>query len=144
MKTEETNTENAEQLELQFPDPAIEALTAENEALRAEIHMWSAVYDIETQLAKAQARSPKLLAEQAKASFQFDTDGKLTNAAAVIDHLQKTFPEQFGAELPPASIDGGAGRNTGPTITKEALSQMTPAEINGLDWASVRATLSEK
>jgi len=142
MKTEETNTENTEQLELQFPDPVIETLREENEALKGEIRIRSAIYDIETQLAKAQARSPKLLAEQAKASFQFDTDGKLANAAAVMDHLQKTFPEQFGTELPTGSIDGGAGRNTGPALTKEALSQMTPAQINGLDWKEVRSVLS--
>jgi hypothetical protein len=134
----EVTKEIPEQLELPFPDPGVEALTAENEALKNEIRMRAAAYDIETQLARAGARSPKLLSEQAKTGFQFDEEGRLVNAAAMIENLRRTYPEQFSAP----SIDAGAGRSSGPTLTKEALSRMTPAEIRRLDWAEVRTILA--
>ena len=135
---EEAN-EIPEQLELPFPGPGVEALAAENEALKNEIRMRAAAYDIETQLARAGARSPKLLSEQAKTGFQFDDEGRLVNAAAMIENLKRSYPEQFSAP----SIDAGAGRNGGPTLTKEALSRMTLAEIRRLDWAEVRTVLAD-
>ena len=134
----EVTNEIPEQLELPFPDPGVGALTAENEALKSEIRMRAAAYDIETQLARAGARSPKLLSEQAKAGFQFDEEGRLVNAAAMIENLRRTYPEQFATP----SIDAGAGRSSDPTLTKEALSRMTPAEIRRLDWAEVRMILA--
>jgi len=118
--------------------PGMEELAAENETLKAEIRMRTAVYDIESRLAKAGARTPGLIAESAKESFQFSDEGKLENAEAVIDLLKKTYPEQFA--IP--SIDASAGRTARPAITKEALARMTPAEIQRLDWAEVRAALS--
>lgn len=121
--------------------PGMEELAAENETLKAEIRIRTAVYDIEARLAKAGARSPNLIAESAKESFQFSEEGELTNAEAVIDHLKRTYPEQFSTEQIP-SIDASAGRTKRPTLTKEALARMTPAEINHLDWNEVRATLT--
>jgi hypothetical protein len=134
----EENTETTEQIAPQIPDPEIGELRAENERLKEDIRMRTAVYEIETALGKAGARSPKLLVEAAKESLQFGEDGSVANAGAVVDHLRRQFPEQFGA----GSIDGGAGRNPGPTLTKDALSRMTPAEIQRLDWAEVRSVLS--
>ena len=135
----EEASEIPKQLELPFPDPGVEALAAENEALKSEIRMRAAAYEIETQLARAGARSPKLLSEQAKAGFQFDEEGRLVNSAAMIENLRRTYPEQFATP----SIDAGAGRSSGPVLTKEALSRMTPAEIQRLDWAEVRAILAQ-
>lgn len=122
--------------------PTMEELAAENENLKAELHMRTAVYDIEAQLIKAGARSPKLLSEQAKAAIQFGDDGAATNIAAIIEQMKQHYPEQFGMDAPAGSIDGGAGRRTAPSLTKEALSRMSPAEIQGLDWAEVKAALS--
>jgi hypothetical protein len=133
-KNTETNTEVPEQLML----PGMEDLAAENEALRGEIRMRDAIYDIETKLAQAGAKSPGLLTDRAKERFQFSEEGDLTNAEAVVEHFRKTYPEQFA----PASIDASAGRTPRPTLTKEALARMTPAEIQRLDWAEVKATLS--
>ena len=113
-------------------------LAEENEALKAEIRMRTAIYDIKTRLAHAGARSPGLLAEREKESFQFSDEGDLTNAEAVVEHLRRTFPEQFTA----ASIDATAGRTVRPALTKEALARMTPAEIQRLDWAEFKATLA--
>ena len=137
MNQEQTN-ETTEIEPVQPMLPGMEDLAAENEALKSEIRMRAAAYDIETQLARAGARSPKLLSEQAKAGFQFDEEGRLVNSAAMIENLRRSYPEQFSAP----SIDAGAGRNSGPTLTKEALSQMTPAEIQRLDWAEVRTVLA--
>ena len=118
--------------------PGMEELVAENEALKDEIRMRAAIYDIRSRLAGAGAKSPGLLTDRAKESFQFSEAGELTNAEAVVEHLKKTYPEQFA----PASIDASAGRTSRPTLTKEALARMTPAEIQRLDWNEVKAALS--
>jgi len=123
--------------------PTTTELAAENDRLKAEIHMRTAVYDIESRLTKAGARSPKLLATQAKESFQFSDNGELANAEAVIDHLKRSFPEQFTPD-PPPSIDASAGRTVRPTLTKEALARMSTAEVQRLDWSEVRSALQEK
>ena len=115
-------------------------LAEENEALKAEMRMRDAVYDIKTRLAQAGAKSPGLLTDRAKESFQFSDEGGLTNAEAIVEHIRKAYPEQF----PAWSIDATAGRTAGPTLTKEALARMTPAEIQRLDWAEVRSALQEK
>lgn len=137
MKDEKT-TETRPETEM---DEA-ERLRAENESLRAEMYMRSAIYDIETRLAAAGARSPKLLSIHAKPDLQFDEEGKPINTAAIVEHLRSSFPEQFAPEPSGGSIDGGAGRISGPTLTKEALSRMSPAEIQRLDWAEVSGVLS--
>ena len=61
-------------------------------------------------LVKAGAVSPDLLFDSAKATLQFDENGKLINGAALLEHLKKTLPEQFRTDKPQGSIDGGAGR----------------------------------
>ncbi|MDI1242966.1 MAG: hypothetical protein PSX80_13710 [bacterium] len=134
---EEITTEHTEAPEQPLL-PGMEELAAENENLRAEIRMRDAVSDIKSRLAQAGAKSPGLLTDRARESFQFSDEGSLTNAEAVVEHLRKTYPEQFAA----ASIDASAGRTPRPTLTKEALARMTPAEIQRLDWAEVRATLA--
>ena len=118
-------------------------LAAENESLRSQLHMRKATYDIEARLAKAGARSPKLLAEQSQSEFQIGEDGELANAEAVVEHLRKAWPEQFTPD-PPPSIDASAGRTVRPTLTREALARMTPHEIQRLDWNEVRSALQEK
>jgi isopentenyl diphosphate isomerase/L-lactate dehydrogenase-like FMN-dependent dehydrogenase len=117
---------------------AANELANENAQLRAELHIRTAVYNIESRLAKAGARTPNLIAASAKEQFQFDDKGTLNNAEAVVDHLRRTYPEQFAV----SSIDASAGRTPRPTITKEALARMKPEEIQRLDWAEVRAALS--
>ena len=119
--------------------PGMEELAAENENLRAEIRMRDAAYEIKTRLAKAGAKSPGLLTDRARESFQFSDEGVLTNAEAVLEHLRKTYLEQFTA----SSIDATAGRTSRPTLTKEALARMTTAEIQRLDWNEVRSALQE-
>ncbi len=121
-----------------------ERLRAENDDLKRELHIRTAVYDIQTQLLKAGARSPELLANAARSMLQIGEDGRLENASAAIEQLKRDFPEQFEIKRQVASIDGGAGQKTGSTLTKEALARMSPTEIQQLDWAEVRAVLSEK
>jgi len=137
---EETTTQTTEEAPEQPMLPGMEELTAENETLRIEIHIRTAISDIEARLKVAGARSPNLLAKQAKDRFQFDEDGDVTNAEAVIEHLRKAYPEQFT----PASIDAAAGRQTRPTLTKEALAKMTIPEVQQLDWNEVRSALQGK
>lgn len=118
---------------------SVATLAAENAALKNELHIRSATYDIETRLASAGARSPKLLTDRAKATFQMDDRGELTNAAAIVEQLRREFPEQFGV----ASIDAGAGRNQRTILTRDALNTMTATEIQKLDWAEIKAVLAQ-
>ena len=143
MKEEVTteNTKNTEEAPEQLMLPGLEELAAENEKLKAEIRMRDAIYDVETRLANVGARSPGLLVERAKESFQFSDEGDLTNAEAVVEHLRRSWPEQFAPD-PQPSIDASAGRITRPTLTKEALARMTPAQIQRLDWNEVKSALA--
>ena len=86
-------------------------LKAENEALRAEIRVADAREKITRSLSEAGARSPVLLFDAAVGDLQFDDDGGLVNAAAIVKELARKFPEQFGADIPTGSIDAGAGRS---------------------------------
>ena len=117
-------------------------LRAENEQLRTTIRLSAAHRQITDELAKAGARSPELLFDSVKADLQFAEDGKVGNAAAIVERLKTNFPEQFGYERPIASIDAGAGTGGGNTLTREALAKMKPAEIAALDWAEVRRVLA--
>ena len=60
---QETTTESTEAPE-QPMLPGMEELAAENETLKADLRMRSAVYDVESRLTRAGARSPALLAER--------------------------------------------------------------------------------
>ena len=133
---EETEQETTEAREMQ-------RLAAENAALREEIRMRVAAYDFESRLAAAGARSPGLLANDAKGAFQFGEDGKLVNTEALIERLRGSYPEQFGRDVPVGSIDAGAGRSAAPPLTRETLSRMSPADIQRLDWDEVKSALAE-
>ncbi len=117
-------------------------LQAENEQLKATIRLTEAHRQITGELAKAGARSPELLFESVKADLQFADDGKIENAAALVERLKTGFPEQFGFERPAASIDAGAGVAAAPQLSRDALAKMKPAEIAALDWSDVRRVLA--
>ena len=138
----ETATENNEMTVTGSDTAEVERLAAENEELKNEIRMRGAVYEMESRLATAGARSPGLLASEAAKGFQFGEDGKLMNPEAWVENLRRSYPEQFGHDVPAGSIDAGAGRNAAPPLTREALSRMTPDEIRRLDWEEVRSALA--
>jgi hypothetical protein len=117
--------------------PDIAELTQENAHLKAELRMRTAIYDIETRLAQAGAKSPNLLTDRAKDTFEFSDEGELINAEQVVEHLKQAYPAQF----PNYSIDAAAGRTPRPTLTKQALAQMTIPEVQQLDWNEVRSAL---
>ncbi|MGH9819567.1 MAG: hypothetical protein ACRD43_05305, partial [Pyrinomonadaceae bacterium] len=123
------------------PDALIAPLQAENESLRELIRLRDAREQLVGELQKAGARSPGLLFAHAADGLQFDTDGRLVNAAATVEKLRRAYPEQFGRDAAPP-IDAGAGGQTGSYLTKAALSKMKPADIARLDWAEVRQVLS--
>ena len=139
---EETAIEYNEAAMTETVPAEVERLAAENEELRSEIRMREAVYEIETRLVAAGARSPGLLAKEASERFQFGEDGRLANPEALVENLRRAFPEQFGRDVPTASIDAGAGRTSPPPLNREALSRMTPDEIRRLDWDEVRSALA--
>lgn len=115
----------------------------EAEDLRNTLRLRDARDEVTAALGKAGARSPGLLFNSAKDSLQFDGDGKVSNAAALVEQLKRSFPEQFGAGAP-SSIDGGAGRtNEAGYLTKEKLAMMSAHDIAKLDWQEVKRVLSE-
>lgn len=132
--------------EIDQPDPEVEWLRTENESLRNSIRERDARDQIEQLLTAADAHSTGLLFKAVKDDLQFDDDGKLQNAAALVERLKRRYPEQFGpTRRAPVSIDGGAGSsNPSQLLSAESLARMTPAQIQKLDWAEVRRVLSEK
>jgi hypothetical protein len=127
-------------------EPAnIAELRAENEKLKESLRLRDAHDTLKQKLKKAGARTPKLLLEAAKHALRFTADGMLENAHEVIDDLRDRFPEQFGRDIyrdPHMSIDAGSGRDSKPTLTREALAKMKPEQIAKLDWSDVRRVLS--
>jgi hypothetical protein len=117
------------------------ALQAETEQLRAEIRFGAARDSVLEELKRAGARSPRLLFESVKGDLEFDDEGKPANTAAIVGRLKTAFPEQFGSDAP-QSIDGGAGVVRKPSLTREALKRMKPAEIAELDWSEVKRVLA--
>ena len=120
----------------------VERLAAENAALKEQVRMRAAAYEIESRLAAAGARTPGLLAREASEGFQFGEDEKLVNPEALIERMRRSYPEQFGRDAGVGSIDAAAGRKAAPPLTREALSRMSPAEIQHLDWDEVRSALA--
>lgn len=128
--------------QLQPPAPAGGThLAVENEQLKAQLRVERAHRRITGELAASGARSPELLFDAVKGELQFDDEGQIANAAALVGKLKASFPEQFGTH-PPPSIDAGAGTTIRPALTREALAKMQPAEIAELDWNEVRRVLA--
>ena len=122
----------------------VSELESENEALKSLIRIRDARDEITQRLSASGARSPALLFAYAVDTLQFNEEGSLQNAEAVIASLEKNFPEQFGVDNPP-SINGGAGTAVEvKPLSKETLARMSPAEIAKLDWNEVRAALASK
>ncbi|MEJ7624082.1 MAG: hypothetical protein WKF34_08805 [Pyrinomonadaceae bacterium] len=117
------------------------ALEEENERLRTSIRLDKAHRRITDELVVAGARSPELLFQSIAGDLQFDADGGIVNAQALVKRLMTVHPEQFGASAP-ASIDGGSGVASAPQLTKEVLARMKPGEIAALDWNDVRRVLA--
>lgn len=140
---EEIEMNEAEAADADAGDP-LRNVEAENEALRQLVRLQDAREQITARLREAGARSPALLFAQAADELQFDEHGKLVNAAAILSHLKRSYPEQFES-IGHAAIDGGAGRGSGShELTKESLAKMTPAEIARLDWEEVRSVLASR
>ena len=122
-----------------FSEEEMNSMKQENETLKNLIRVRDARDAITQSLAAEGAQSPGLLFAYAVDSLQFDEEGKLVNAEAVVDHLKRSFPEQFRKY---ESIGGGAGTvNQPPPLTRAALAKMSPAEISKLDWAAVKEAM---
>lgn len=131
--------------EINQPDPEAERLRAENAELKAAIRLRNGKERISDLLSSANARSPDLLFAAIRDDLQFDDDGELLNAGALVAELKKRHPEQFGPARAAGSIDAGVGsRRAADHISPESLARMTPSQIQKLDWAEVRRVLSER
>jgi hypothetical protein len=120
-----------------------EKLMKENEGLKLEILLNRAREQMTAELKKSGARSPDLLFGAFRDELQFDGEGRPANTEALVAHLKERFPEQFEPAVSPGPIDAAAGVGTSThLLTREALSRMTPAEIQSLDWAEVRRVLA--
>ncbi len=129
-------------------------LRSENDSLKTALRLHNARDEIISSLTTERARSPQLLFEFSTSCLEFDDNGALKNAAALITDLKQRFPEQFVVEPPPPqqihpprsvpSINSGAGR-TGARhpLTKEMLAAMKPREIAKLDWNDVKQVLEQ-
>jgi molybdopterin converting factor small subunit len=140
--TEHTTSETAE-----IGPPAetetITKLRAEVGELQGELRLRGARDAIVRLLEAAGARSPELLFGTVREKLQFASDGTVENSAALVDHLRRQVPEQFGQPQAVTSIDAGSGAVSARPLTKHALAKMTPEQISQLDWAAVRQVLSQ-
>ena len=132
-------------------EPTLAELQAENAALKKQLAAQTAHTSLKDKLKQAGARTPQLLLGAAKDALSFTVAGELENAVEIIEALKEKFPEQFGttnnalATTPAVpSIDAGAGRTSAPTLTRDALAKMTPAQIAELNWDDVRRVLAAK
>jgi hypothetical protein len=123
-------------------DPNLTLLIDENTRLKSIIRDTAAHRQITDELQRAGAKSPELLFAAVKSDLQFADDNSVVNAAAIVDHLRRSYPAQFGADRP-ISIDAGAGMTSRQSLSKESLAKMSPAEIAKLDWDSVREVLAK-
>ena len=128
-----TNETNAE----------LDVLRQQNEELRIAARLRDARDHMKAELEKAGARSPDLLFESMQSALDFDAEGKTVNVAELVRGLRTRFPEQFVRETPTPSVNAGSGAvGSRVALTKEALAQMSPAEIAKLDWNAVREALA--
>ncbi|NOT46353.1 MAG: hypothetical protein HOP17_01195 [Acidobacteria bacterium] len=131
--------------EINQPNPESERLRAENDELKRTLQMRDARDAVVETLTSMGAASPDLLFAAVRDELQFDSEGAVVNAAAITQHLRKTYPDQFGVRRAHVSIDGGAGASSQKQlISAESLARMTPAQIQKLDWVEVRRVLSER
>ena len=150
----EPQTQNTDEKPAVIPGPSFDqdavadALAAENEQLKRAIRLRNAREEFTKGLTDAGARSPKLLFDSVTEKLQFDENGAVRNAEALLGMLKQSYPEQFirvadSHAAGPVSIDGGAGVGQPATpLTREALAGMTAGQISLLDWADVRRVLS--
>lgn len=133
-----TNTDASE-------NQALAALAAENDDLKKTLRLRDARESVTTTLASAGARSPSLIFDSVMDKLQFDASGAVQNAAAIVAMVKERYPEQFADPAEgPASIDAGSGRDQATRqLTREMLAGLSANEIAKLDWAEVRAALSE-
>jgi hypothetical protein len=99
-----------------------ERLRADLESLRRENQLIKAEGEITKLLQAAGAKSPGLLFAVSKEKLDFAADGKLSNSKELVAELQLAYPDQFGAEKPKDTIDGGKGDQAKPAKA-ETLSQ---------------------
>lgn len=128
-----TNETNAE----------LDELRQQNEELRIAARLRDERDQMKAELEKAGARSPDLLFESMQSALDFDAEGKTVNVAELVRGLRMRFPEQFVRDTPTPSVNAGSGSvGSRVALTKEALAQMSPAEIAKLDWNAVREALA--
>ncbi|MBX3298623.1 MAG: hypothetical protein KF736_04070 [Acidobacteria bacterium] len=118
----------------------IERLSAENLELKQRLRDQHARQAVTQAFVAAGARSPELLFAAAAGELRFADDGTLENGAAVVERFRAEFPEQFATAG--SGIDGSAGMGQRSRLTRDALKQMTAADIARLDWDEVRDALA--
>lgn len=79
---------------------------------------------------KAGVKNPKLFYNAYKSELEFDAKGKITNLNDVLETAKAESPELFQiAQKQQGSADGGSGKDTPTTLTKEQIEKMSPAEV---------------
>lgn len=85
---------------------------------------------VSAQAEKAGVKNPKLFYNAYKSELEFDEKGKVTNLKDVLAAAKTESPELFQAQQKQqGSADGGSGKQTAATLTKEMIEKMTPAEV---------------
>lgn len=93
---------------------------------------------------KAGVKNAKLFYNAYRSEFETDDKGKITNLAEVLETAKAESPELFTtAAQPKGSADGGTGKDTPSTLTKEQVDKMSQEEIVK-NWAEVEKFLASQ
>lgn len=94
----------------------IRELEAENARLQGVTKATTIERAVRSEATKAGAIEPDAIADLLRGSneAEFDKDGNVTNAKALVDAAKARYPRMFGARV--GSADGGAGGRTNGTV----------------------------
>lgn len=85
---------------------------------------------VQEQASTAGVKNPKLFYNAYKSELEFDSAGKVTNLKDVLAAAKTESPELFQAQQKQqGSADGGSGKQTAATLTKELIEKMNPQEV---------------
>lgn len=95
----------------------IKELEAENARLQGTARATAVERAVRSEASKAGAIEPDAIADLLRGSneAEFDKDGNVTNAKALVDAAKARYPRMFGARV--GSVDAGAGGRTNGSTT---------------------------
>lgn len=135
----EKKVKDAEEKAKLSDDERTKAELADTKAQLAERDRRDSAMD---QAKTAGVKNPKLFYSAYGSELETDAKGNITNFADILGQAKAESPELF-VTAAGGSADGGEGKGTQTTLTKEQVDKMSPDEINKR-WDEVSKFLSSQ